>query len=55
MNIINEEIRAIRYRMTYLEKAIPLCHDNGEKQRLKEDYIKLGELLSAKLKGTGEF
>lgn len=55
MNVINEEIRAIQHRMTYLEKVIPLCSDTGEKQRLKDDYNELDKLLSAKLIGTGEF
>ena len=38
MNLLNEEIRAIRHLMSHLEKAIPLEGNEGKKQKLKEMY-----------------
>ena len=50
VNLLNEEIRAIRHTMAHLEKAIPLEPNSGKKQHLKELYnecrIELEERLN---------
>lgn len=38
VNLLNEEIRAIRHTMAHLRKAIPLEMDSGKKKRLKDMY-----------------
>ena len=49
MNLINEEIMAIRLYMDHLSRAIPLAVDTGERIRMKEKYKELEELLNDKL------
>ena len=49
MNILHEEIRAIQLYMSHLEKAIPLEVDSSKKQKLKNDYKELENILRGKL------
>lgn len=49
MNLINEEIRAIRVTMSHVQQAIPLAFDTGEKLRLQGKYDELGKILAEKL------
>ncbi len=49
MNLLEEEIRAIKHTMSHLRMAIPLELDYGRKKRLENDYRELGKLLEDKL------
>ena len=49
MNILNEEIMAIKLYMSHLEKAIPLEPDTGKKQKMKQMYRELCDELSDRL------
>lgn len=53
--LLNEEIKAIQLYMSHLEKAIPLEVDTGKKQKMKESYNELGEILKGKLNQCGDY
>lgn len=55
MNLLNEEIRAIKNTMSHLKMAIPLESDSGKKLKLQNDLKELGEVLNEKLEQCGEF
>ena len=54
-NLLNEEIMAIKLYMSHLEKAIPLEIDSGKKQKLKDAWDELNELLTDKLDSCGDY
>lgn len=55
MNLLNEEIRAIKHTMSHLQMAIPLEADYGKKHKMKQDYKSLEDLLIEKLNQCEEY
>ena len=55
MNLLNEEIRAIKHTMSHLQMAIPLESDYGKKHKMKQDYKSLEDLLIEKLNQCEEY
>ena len=49
VNLLNEEIMAIRNLMSHLKKAIPLECDSGKKQHLKYMYNECERELESRL------
>lgn len=55
MNLLEEEIKAIRHTMSHLKMAIPLEYDSDKKEKMQNRYNELGVLLEEKLGQCGEF
>lgn len=49
MNILNEEIMAIKHTLAHLNKGMVLEPDPSKKARMKEDIKELNGLLTEKL------
>ena len=55
VNLLNEEIMAIKHLMAHLEKAIPLEPDSGKKHHLKEMYKECQVELEDRLSRCEDF
>ena len=55
MNIVNEEIRAIRHTMSHLQQAIPLETNSGRKEELKQLYKECELELEERLNRCGDY
>lgn len=55
MNLLNEEIMAIKHTMSHLKMAIPLEMDSGKKLKLQNDLKELEALLEDKLNQCGDY
>lgn len=49
VNLLNEEIMAIKHLMAHLEKAIPLETDSGKKHKLKKMWLECKDELEDRL------
>lgn len=54
-NLLNEEIRAIRHTITYLNQGIVLEPDSGKREQMKHDVSELGSILKDKLEQCGDY
>lgn len=55
VNLLNEEIRAIRHTMSCLKKGMSLELDSGKRHRMENDYKELNNLLKDKLEQCGDY
>ena len=55
MNILNEEIRAIKLYMSHLNKAVSLTPPTGEKVAMKKKYDELENILKEKLEQCDDY
>lgn len=55
VNLLNEEIRAIKHTMAHLKKGMSLESDSGKRHRMENDYKELNNLLKDKLEQCGDY
>ena len=55
MNILNEEISAIKHTIAHLKKGVVLETDSTKKEQMKRDIKELDNLLKDKLKQCSDF
>lgn len=55
MNMLNDEIRAIRHTMAHIKRAIPLEQDSGRKLELQRMYKECENELKGRLEKCGDY
>lgn len=55
MNMLNDEIRAIRHTMAHIRMAIPLEQDSGRKLELQNMYRECENELRGRLEKCGDY
>ena len=55
MNLLNEEIRAIKHTINHRKMAIQFEMDYGKKKKLERDIKELNRILEEKLNECGDF
>ena len=55
MNILNEEIRAIKHTIAHLNKGVVLEPDPSKKAKMKRDIKELNGLLKEKLQQCDDY
>lgn len=55
MNILNEEINAIKHTIAHLKKGVVLEPDSTKKEQMKRDIKELDSLLKDKLEQCSDF
>lgn len=55
VNLLNEEIRAIRHTMAHLKKGISLESNSGKRHQMELNYNELNNLLKDKLEQCGDY
>ena len=55
MNILNEEISAIKHTIAHLKKGVVLETDSTKKEQMKRDIKELDSLLKDKLEQCSDF
>ena len=55
MNILNEEITAIKHTIAHLKKGVVLEPDSHKKEQMKRDIKELDGLLKDKLKQCSDY
>lgn len=55
MNMLNEEIRAIKHTIVHLRKGMVLEPNQGKRDKMKKSIKELDELLIKKLEQCGDF
>lgn len=55
MNLLNEEIRAIKHTIAHLKKGVVLEIDTTKKEQMKRDMHDLDKLLQEKLNQCGDY
>lgn len=55
VNLLNEEIRAIRHTMAHLKKGMSLESNSGKRHKMELDYNELNNLLKDKLEQCGDY
>ena len=55
MNILNEEIMAIKHTIAHLNKGMVLEPDSSKKEKMRRDLKELHKLLDDKLEQCGDY
>ena len=55
MNILNEEITAIKHTIAHLKKGVVLEPDSHKKEQMKRDIKELDNILKDKLKQCSDY
>ena len=55
VNLLNEEIRAIKHTIAHLNKGVVLEPDVSKKEQMKRDIKELNVLLTRKLEQCGDY
>lgn len=55
VNLLNEEIMAIKHTMSHLKKGMSLESDTGKRFKMQKDYYELQDILESKLNECGEY
>ena len=55
MNILNEEINAIKHTIAHLKKGVVLETDSTKKEQMKRDIKELDSLLKDKLEQCSDY
>ena len=55
MNVLNEEINAIKHTIAHLNKGVVLEPDPSKKAKMKRDIKELNSLLRDKLEQCGDY